>query len=271
MLSALLQEHDAPEVGVDVPPLAVGLALLGTALLLLPALRVTVRQLAPRDAALPRAPWPGRDGLLVLAAALGGLASLPLFLVFGTLGALLHMAFLLALVAAVVVLRARRAAGELAALGLGRGAGLRSGALGLLGYLLFLFPLWGVLALWPHVAPALGIELEVQPVIQMVLALDRASLIVASVFAVAVNPFLEELVFRGFLQTFLARRLGTLGGLVVSSVAFALLHGVSAFGPIFVLSLFLGWLFLRTGRLWTAWAAHATHNGLTLVYLLAAG
>jgi membrane protease YdiL (CAAX protease family) len=57
---------------------------------------------------------------------------------------------------------------------------------------------------------------------------------------------------------------------VLTSVLFAGLHGGSAFLPIFGLSLVLGALMLRTGRLASVAVVHALHNGAMLVLVFLA-
>jgi len=88
------------------------------------------------------------------------------------------------------------------------------------------------------------------------------------VLGTLVVTFFEELIFRGFLQPFLVQNFRDVGGVVLTSLIFALLHGGVAFGPIFALSLLLGGVALRTRRLWASWAMHAAHNGLMLALFL---
>ena len=47
-------------------------------------------------------------------------------------------------------------------------------------------------------------------------------------FAVLLIPLLEEVIFRGFLLEVVSSRLGAAAGVVLSSFAFAILHGVAA-------------------------------------------
>lgn len=135
-------------------------------------------------------------------------------------------------------------------------------------YVVFLPGLYGLALLWPWVLERAGHSFEVQEVLQGILALEGASLALALVLAVAVLPFFEELIFRGFIQPLLVQNLREVGGVVVTSALFAGLHGISAAGPVFGLSLLLGALMLRSRRLWAPWAAHALHNGLMLGILL---
>ena len=254
-------------------PLVVGLVLIASGFLWVPLLRSLGARLAPTDAALPRAPWSALEGTLVFAAgALFLIISAPLFIDAGILGGLLHMVAAQFLMGVLALRLARRSgAPGLPALGLARGGAASAALFGGLSYLLFAPVLWGALITWPYVAPHLGIDLEVQQVLLDVLALEGAEMVVAAVLAILVVPFLEELVFRGFLQGLLAGSLGNLGAVILSSAAFAALHGWSACGPIFCLSLFLGWLQVRTGRLAAPWIAHGLHNGGTLAWVLALG
>jgi membrane protease YdiL (CAAX protease family) len=95
---------------------------------------------------------------------------------------------------------------------------------------------------------------------------ELALTIVAAAIVPAVT---EELLFRGFLQPLLVQNFRDKGGILLTSLAFAALHGLGAFLPIFALSLLLGGIMLRTQRLVACWAVHALHNGLTLALLLA--
>jgi membrane protease YdiL (CAAX protease family) len=83
-------------------------------------------------------------------------------------------------------------------------------------------------------------------------------------------PLMEELLFRGFLQSALAQRAGYLGAAIVTTALWTLLHaGYSAAGIIevaaagAVFAFFLWW----TGSLWVCIAAHAAYN-TALVLLL---
>lgn len=53
---------------------------------------------------------------------------------------------------------------------------------------------------------------------------DRASLIAAGIFAVTLGPLCEELAFRGLMQPLFIRSLGVAPGILLSGLAFGLLH-----------------------------------------------
>jgi len=93
-------------------------------------------------------------------------------------------------------------------------------------------------------------------------------------FAVSVAvgaPICEELYFRGLLQPSLQRRIGQIAGLVVTAVAFGLLHlgdnPIEAVFPLAAFGLIVGLLAWRTGRLGPGIIAHMTFNGITVVAL----
>ncbi len=82
-------------------------------------------------------------------------------------------------------------------------------------------------------------------------------------------PFLEELLFRGVLFTWLAQTLGPLRALLLQAFFFALIHNhASGFLGLFSLALLLGLLLLHTRRLWVCIALHALFNAASLVHLL---
>src|SRR5262249_55491099 len=72
----------------------------------------------------------------------------------------------------------------------------------------------------------------------------------------------EEILFRGFLQSGLARVVERPAGVAAaSSLVFALFHlDPWRFSGILGLGLFLAWLRLATGSLWAPMAAHAASN-----------
>ena len=82
-------------------------------------------------------------------------------------------------------------------------------------------------------------------------------------------PLMEELTFRGFLQSALAQRLGFWPAALVTTAAWTGLHwGYSAAGmaEVFLIGLYFSWLLWRTGSLWPALICHAVYNtGLVLV------
>lgn len=82
-------------------------------------------------------------------------------------------------------------------------------------------------------------------------------------------PLMEELTFRGFLQSALAQRLGFWPAALLTTAGWTLLHwGYSAAGlaEVFLIGLYFSWLLWRTGSLIPAIVCHALYNsGLVLV------
>lgn len=103
------------------------------------------------------------------------------------------------------------------------------------------------------------------------LSTPLAAILTAS-FAVSFGPFMEELYFRGFLYPVLARRLGLLSAVLITSVAFGLIHGAQlAFSPGLVLVVFLVGLVLTIVRAVTrsvgsSFVVHVAYNS-TLVLM----
>ncbi len=85
-------------------------------------------------------------------------------------------------------------------------------------------------------------------------------------------PLSEELLFRGFLLSALAPRLGFGGAAFITTAGWTVLHaGYSGLGllEVFIAGLFFSWLLWRTGNLMVPIVAHAFYNGVVLLALLA--
>jgi len=84
-------------------------------------------------------------------------------------------------------------------------------------------------------------------------------------------PIMEELIFRGFLLSALAKsRLGFWPAAVAATSAWTMLHwGYSATGlaEVFLVGLYFSWLVWRTGSLWPAIACHALYNSSLVVFM----
>jgi membrane protease YdiL (CAAX protease family) len=99
----------------------------------------------------------------------------------------------------------------------------------------------------------------------------RFALILNLVLAV---PLFEEIVFRGLLQQGVKAQLGLvfparrarIASVVLASVAFTVLHPPATYLPVFALSLLLGSVYERSGRLLVPVALHATHNLAVILY-----
>lgn len=95
----------------------------------------------------------------------------------------------------------------------------------------------------------------------------------AIVFVVVVGaPAVEELVYRGFIQGSLQRRIAPIVALVLTAVWFTVIHlQPIEFPGLFAFALVLGWCRWKTGNIGMAWVAHVAFNvaGLSLVVLTA--
>lgn len=85
-------------------------------------------------------------------------------------------------------------------------------------------------------------------------------------------PLMEEFLFRGFLQSALARsRLGFVGASIVSTVLWTLLHygyTVAGLVEVFLVGLYFCWLLWRSGSLWLPLICHALYNSSLVLILL---
>lgn len=88
--------------------------------------------------------------------------------------------------------------------------------------------------------------------------------------AIIAAPVGEELVFRGVLQRLVHRLSGNpLLSVVAASVAFAAIHSPWTTQPsVFVLSLFLGWAYFRSGSILVPMLMHATFNLMQFVFFI---
>jgi membrane protease YdiL (CAAX protease family) len=88
-------------------------------------------------------------------------------------------------------------------------------------------------------------------------------------------PFIEELLFRGFLQTYLTNRFSTKIAIVLTSVLFAIFHfapeqklsNITILSSLFVLSCFLGFLYEKQKYLLSQMILHAAFNLISIFNL----
>ena len=225
---------------------------------------------------VPPTPWPRRLRLLAAASPGSGrhLLALLLLLVaaqllrrllppslFGDLFAFHGVAFIAALLFA---LRRPRPGGlPLPARTLLAQALLRW--LAVLPLLWFASFVWNLLLAWMG-HPA-GLQLAIRLFLDSPSPGDRA---LFAVFAVFLAPVAEEFLFRGLLLPLLVRRTGPLPGLLLSSLAFALLHAdPGSFVALALFSVALSLAYARTGSLRVPIAMHMLFNAANLLLLLA--
>lgn len=89
--------------------------------------------------------------------------------------------------------------------------------------------------------------------------------------AVVGAPLSEEFVFRGFLQSALAKSaLGFWGAALITNTAWTALHAgytMTGLMDVFIAGLIFSWLLWRTGSLWVPVICHGLYNGLIFVVL----
>jgi CAAX protease family protein len=90
--------------------------------------------------------------------------------------------------------------------------------------------------------------------------------------AVALAPFTEELVFRGFIFNAIWRRTSLRAAATLSGLVFGVAHGeLAGVLPLAAGGIVLAYVYARSGSLWSSIIAHGAFNGITLLLLLAAG
>ncbi len=111
---------------------------------------------------------------------------------------------------------------------------------------------------------------EQQEILRKVLEEDSLAVLTFMVsFGVLAAPIMEELVFRGFLQSAVRNTLGKQKAILVSGLLFAIVHlDVYIFLQIFILGLLLAYLFEKTGSLIAPITVHIFHNSATLAIVL---
>lgn len=107
---------------------------------------------------------------------------------------------------------------------------------------------------------------------QLYMAFMRSDSWLPAALAIGLGaPLMEELLFRGFLQSALAQtRLGFAGATVLTTSAWAALHwGYSFVGllEVFLIGLYFSWLLWRTGSLWPPLICHALYNSTLMLVL----
>ncbi|MGA1841592.1 MAG: lysostaphin resistance A-like protein [bacterium] len=85
--------------------------------------------------------------------------------------------------------------------------------------------------------------------------------LIAIIFIAVLPAIFEEIFFRGLIQNGLSRKYGDIKAIVIASILFALLHlNPSRIFPIFLLSLMLGFVFIKTMNLIYPITLHFINN-----------
>src|SRR3989344_3073232 len=110
--------------------------------------------------------------------------------------------------------------------------------------------------------PGFGIQEPHLPVF----GVNVTGMVLLAIVAIAIAPIIEEVFFRGFLQQAFTKRFGLNQGVLLTSLIFAIAHfEFQVIIPIFILSVLLGWMFIRAHSIWPAIIFHAINNSLALL------
>jgi len=96
-----------------------------------------------------------------------------------------------------------------------------------------------------------------------------------SFFIIIIVPVIEELIFRGFLQNWIARHLGRIVAIVITAVIFSCFHfsfsqgwgNLEIIPSLFTLALFLGYVYFRQQSIYASIGLHATFNGVNILLM----
>ena len=114
----------------------------------------------------------------------------------------------------------------------------------------------------------------------MVHSSDQGWRVASMLLALVGAPVVEELAYRGFLQQGIKRlQFSRTVAVLCTSAVFALMHWsvlpahaqASGLTVLFTVSVLWGWLYERTGRLWTCMLGHALFNLANLLQALSVG
>lgn len=100
-------------------------------------------------------------------------------------------------------------------------------------------------------------------------------LFLSIVTIVGFAPILEEVLFRGFLQSFIRQHLGSKLAILITSLCFSFFHyspeqgvsNISIIGSLFPFALFLGFTYEKQGSLAASMVLHALFNAISVVNL----
>lgn len=97
--------------------------------------------------------------------------------------------------------------------------------------------------------------------------LGEGIFVLANLFAITIwVPFVEEIFFRGLLLSVWVAYYGEIKSIFLVSLIFMLVHShPGLYVPVFISSLLLSFLFIKTGTIWAPFLSHAIQNLLVVV------
>lgn len=100
--------------------------------------------------------------------------------------------------------------------------------------------------------------------------------LLALITIILAAPVIEEFLFRGFLQNFLKRHVGTKAAILLTAFTFSLFHfslsqdlgNIPLVASLFALALFLGFIYERQQSLFASIALHITFNSISVLRIV---
>ena len=88
-------------------------------------------------------------------------------------------------------------------------------------------------------------------------------------FIIVLGPACEEVIFRGYLQSAVRKHFRMWPAIITTGLIFAVVHmHVYSVLPLFVLGVFLGYIFEKTGNIFAVISFHCLHNALSVCIAL---
>jgi uncharacterized protein len=107
---------------------------------------------------------------------------------------------------------------------------------------------------------------EAQRVLLEQIFAGELNLILALLFVAVTPAICEEVIFRGYLQRNVERRLGAAASIVIVGMLFGLFHlRITEFIPLTILGIYLGYVVWVSGSLWTGVLVHLLNNGIAVL------
>jgi len=124
----------------------------------------------------------------------------------------------------------------------------------------------GAILVYSAVVYKLGITYLMPPQISKGI-LGEGSFVLANLFAIAIwVPFIEEFFFRGLLLNVWVTYYGEMKSIFLVSLIFMLVHShPGLYVPVFISSVLISVLFIKTGTVWAPFLSHAAQNLLVAV------
>ena len=113
-----------------------------------------------------------------------------------------------------------------------------------------------------------GIKLDSPKIEKLLQTSDSGSLYLMCFGIIVLAPISEELIFRRFIFGFLAPRYGFVAALLLTSLAFALIHfSLYSLPALFILGIGFQLIYLKFGSLYPAIMMHAFSNAIAVTLL----